>query len=495
MAMELHLTQKQTQTMVMTPQLQQAIKLLQMNHIELTEEITNEMMSNPLLELTSPGDSAEGAAENSLEDPDWDRSPAKASEAGDAAEFAEAAGVPEEKVREEIDWENYLEEYSSGPSTALASGSHETPEETPGFESFTAAKTSLTDHLEAQWRFVARDRADFLRGVYLIGNLTDKGYLAGSVADLAGPAGASEADLEDTLRRVQLLDPPGIAARDIPECLLIQLANMDLTYSPAAEICRKHLKLLEKKDLPGLCKALQCTEAQVKEALATLKRLNPFPGLAFSIADPVYVTPDVYIRKVGDEYMITLNEDGMPKLKFSSAYRRLLADKSAPDDTRKYLNDKLKGATFLIRSIHQRQRTIYRVTESIFRFQREFLDFGVEHLKPLVLRDVADDLGFHESTISRVTTNKYVDTPRGVFELKYFFDSPISRFQGESLSSESVKNRIRLIIGAEDPKKPLSDQRIVEILRGANIDIARRTVAKYREILGLGSSSDRRSMY
>jgi RNA polymerase sigma-54 factor len=495
MAMELHLTQKQTQTMVMTPQLQQAIKLLQMNRIELSEEITAEMMQNPLLELTSPGDSAENAAENSLSDPEYDRSPQKTSESGEAAEFAEAAGVAEEKVREDIDWENYLEEYSSQPSTTLASGTHETPEETPGFETFTAAKTSLSDYLENQWRFEARDKKDFLLGVFLIGNLTEKGYLATPLANLTLPAGVDESVLEKTLARIQALDPPGIAARDIPECLLIQLKRMGEEYSPAAEICRKHLKLLEKKDLPGLCKVLQCSKEQVTNALETLKRLNPFPGLEFSSTDPVYVTPDVFIRKVGDDYVISINEDGMPKLRFSAAYRRMLSDKSAPEDTRKYLTDKLKGATFLIRSIHQRQRTIYRVTESIFRFQREFLDHGVEHLKPLVLRDVADDLGFHESTISRVTTNKYVDTPRGVFELKYFFDSPISRFQGESLSSESVKNRIRQIISAEDPRKPLSDQRIVEILRGSNIDIARRTVAKYREILGVASSSERRQMY
>jgi RNA polymerase sigma-54 factor len=203
------------------------------------------------------------------------------------------------------------------------------------------------------------------------------------------------------------------------------------------------------------------------------------------------------LAKIGGEYVISLNEDGLPKLKVNKAYKRMLSDKSAPDETRKYLSEKLKGAVFLIRSIHQRQRTIYRVTESIFRFQRDFLDYGVEHLKPMVLKDVADDLGFHESTISRVTSNKYVDTPRGVFELKYFFDSPISRLAGDSsppLSSESVKNRIKQIIGAEDPKRPLSDQRIVEILQSSNISIARRTVAKYREILGYASSNERRQM-
>ncbi|MDR2459544.1 MAG: RNA polymerase factor sigma-54 [Deltaproteobacteria bacterium] len=492
--MELHLTQKQSQTMVMTPQLQQAIKLLQMNHIELTEEITNEMMSNPLLELTAPANTPEGESENAADDPDYDKVPEKTAPR-ETSEFADTVGNSEEKIREDIDWENYLEEYSSSPSSNLAMGSHETPEETPGFETFTAAKTSLSDFLTNQWRFAALDKSDFFRGECIIGNLNDNGYLAATMEELAKQAGTSEGTMEGTLRRIQELEPPGIAARNLRECLLLQLTQLGLTDSPAYEICLNYLKLLEKKDLPALCRALKVDKEQVLAAIGTLQTLNPNPGLAYSSSDPIYVTPDVYISKVGDDYVISLNEDGMPRLKFSNAYRKLLSDKNSSDETRKYLSEKLKGATFLIRSIQQRQRTIYRVTESIFKFQRDFLDHGIEYLKPLVLRDVADDLGFHESTISRVTTNKYVDTPRGIFELKYFFDSPINRFQGESLSSESVKNRIKQIITAEDPKKPLSDQRIVEILRGSNIKIARRTVAKYREILGVGSSSERKKIY
>ncbi|MDR2352426.1 MAG: RNA polymerase factor sigma-54 [Deltaproteobacteria bacterium] len=476
---QLNLVTKMTTTVVMTPQLQHAIKLLQMNQIELTEEITNEMMSNPLLELTSEESSSDGT--DTPEEPNFpDR---------------QDDTIGKELNREEIDWENYFEEYSSAPSTSLAMGSHEIPEDSPSFESFTASKTSLADHLSSQWRFSALNREDFNRGEFLIGNLDDNGYLNSSLEELASLSGTSLALMKDTLSRVQELDPPGIAARGLAECLLLQLKRRHLESSVAYKICAQHIKLLEKKDLPGLCKALHCQKEEVTQALDILKSLNPYPGLAFSTSDPIYVTPDVYITKVGDDYVISLNEDGLPKLKFSNAYRRILTDKSANVETRKYLNEKLKSATFLIRSIHQRQKTIYRVTESIFKFQKDFLDHGVEFLKPLVLREVAEDLGFHESTISRVTTNKYVDTPRGVFELKYFFDNPINRFQGESLSSESVKNRIKQIINAEDPKKPLSDQNIVEILRGSNIDIARRTVAKYREILGLGSSSERRQMY
>ena len=493
MALDLRLSQKQTQVMVMTPQLQQAIKLLQLGQMELAEEINQEMLENPMLELAPSADSAEAAAHDSMSDPEYDRTPDSEQRQGD--EFADSAGASEEVVREEFDWENYLGEYSSSPSTSLNVGSHENPEETPGFETFVAAKTSLSEHLSWQWRFAATDDRELVLGSAVIGNLTDDGYLSIGVEELAVEAKCKPEEMAEILRRVQELDPPGVAARDLPECLLIQLDRLELSDSLAAEICRHHLHLVEKKDMPGLCRALKSSKEEVATAIEVIRGLEPRPGRAYSNTDSVYVTPDVYINKVGDEFVISLNEDGLPKLRLSKEYRQMLSNKEAEGETKKYLNEKLRGAAFLIRSIHQRQRTIYRVTEAIFKVQRDFLNYGVEHLKPLVLRDIADELGFHESTISRVTTNKYVYTPMGLFELKYFFDSPINRFQGEALASESVKNRIKQIITAEDPQKPLSDQRIVEILQGSNIDIARRTVAKYREMLGLGSSSERRRMY
>ena len=493
MALDLRITQKQAQVMVMTPQLQLAIRLLQLGQLELVEEINQEILVNPMLELTPPPDSAEAVGRESLADPRSDQTPDSEHRAGD--EFADSAGASETEVREEFDWENYLGEYSSAPSTQINVGSHENPEETPGFESFVAAKTSLADHLSWQWRFTAESERDLALGALVIGNLGDDGYLEATVAEMAAEAGISEEEMAAALSRVQELDPPGVAARDLAECLLLQLARLGLEDSLAAEICRHHLALLEKKDLAGLCRALRATKEEAAAAIEAIRALEPRPGRAYNNTDPVYITPDVYINKVGEEYVISLNEDGLPKLRLSREYRDMLKNKQAEGETKKYLSEKLRGAAFLIRSLHQRQRTIYRVTEAIFKVQRDFLEHGVERLRPLILRDIAAELGFHESTISRVTTNKYVYTPQGLFELKYFFDSPISRFQGEALSSESVKNRIRQIIGAEDPKKPLSDQRIVEILRGSNIDIARRTVAKYREMLGLGSSSERRQMY
>lgn len=493
MALDLRLSQKQTQVMIMTPQLQQAIRLLQLGQMELVEEINQEMLENPMLEMTPPPDSAEAAAGETLADPGYDQTPDSERRRDD--EFADLAGVSQESVREEFDWENYLGEYSSAPSSHLNVGSHENPEETPGFESFVAAKTSLAEYLSWQWRFAAGGERDLTLGAHVIGNLNDDGYLEASVNELAAGAGASPEEMAAVVARVQELDPPGVAARDLGECLVLQLARLGLGDSLAVEICRRQLGLLEKKDFNGLCRALKAGKEEVVAAVEAIRALEPRPGRAFNNTDSVYIAPDVYINKVGDDYVITINEDGLPKLRISREYRQMLANRQAEGETKKYLNEKLRGAAFLIRSIHQRQRTIYRVTEAIFKAQRDFLDHGVEHLKPLILRDIAEELGFHESTISRVTTNKYVYTPQGLFELKYFFDNPIQRFQGEALASESVKNRIRQIIGAEDPKKPLSDQRIVEILRGSNIDIARRTVAKYREMLGLGSSSERRQMY
>ncbi|MDR1870895.1 MAG: RNA polymerase factor sigma-54 [Deltaproteobacteria bacterium] len=497
MAMDLHLAQRTslTQTMVMTPQLQQAIKLLQLNQLELKEEIYQEMLENPVLEMAASSDNLNPPNEtsDSPREKAEDEAPAQQED-----QFAEITGNTEEKIREEFDWENYLGEYSSSPSSSLGMGTHETPEETPGFESFTASRTSLTDHLTGQWRFVALNLTDYQRGETIIGNLNEDGYLVATLEEIAQMTNSQVKEVAETLARVQELDPAGVAARDLIECLSLQLERRGLKDDLAYSICQRHLKLLEKKDLPALCRALQRDKEEVLAAVDTLKSLDPRPARDFAATDPIYVIPDVYVIKVGTEYVISLNEDGLPKLRVNKAYKKMLSDKTAPDDTRRYLNEKLKGAVFLIRSIHQRQRTIFRVTESIFKFQRDFLDYGVDHLKPMVLKDVADDLGFHESTISRVTSNKYVDTPRGVFELKYFFDSPINRIVGDSsqaLSSESVKNRIKQIIGAEDPKKPLSDQRIVEILHGSNISIARRTVAKYREILGYASSNERRQMF
>jgi RNA polymerase sigma-54 factor len=483
MALELKQNLKLTQQLVMTPQLQQAIRLLQLSRLDLVEEVNQELEVNPVLELTAPGDENEGEAKTPDEQAD--------EAAVGREEFTEIR--VEEKLRDEFDWENYLGEYSSTPSTTSM---HEVPVDAPSFENFVAGKTTLTDHLTWQWRMAEATDKERTIGLQIIGNLNADGYLQSTIEELATLENVSLAEVERVLVRIQDLDPPGVAARDLAECLLIQLRNLGLGDSLAARMVQDHLPDLEKKDYPRISRVLKVPKESVFDAERVILNLEPRPGRPFSGDDPQYIQPDVYVHKVGDEYVIVLNEDGLPKLKVSQQYKDMLSGNGAgSDQAREYIHGKLRNAVWLIRSIHQRQRTIYRVTESIIRFQRDFFDRGVEYLRPLVLRDVAEDVEMHESTISRATTNKYIHTPQGLFELKFFFDSPIQRFQGEALASESVKKRIRQIVSAEDPKNPLSDQRIVEILRGANIDIARRTVAKYREMLGIAPSSRRRKHY
>jgi RNA polymerase sigma-54 factor len=480
MGLELKQNLKLSQQLVMTPQLQQAIKLLQLSRLELVEEINQELQENPVLDLSAPSEEPEepSGVDNQEEAP--------------AGEEYQQVKVQED-LRSDVDWENYLGEYSSSPAVP---NMREAPTETASFENFVSAKTTLYDHLTWQWRMIETTDEEDRLGIQIIGNLNRDGYFKADLEEIAAAENASPSRAEAVLTRIQDLDPVGVAARDLRECLLIQLEKLDLGDSLAARIVQYHLKELENKNYQKIARALKTTQENVWAAEQIIVHLEPRPGRQYAGDEPQYISPDVYVYKVGEEYVIVLNEDGLPRLKVSQYYRDMLTDPGNGDSTAKdYIQNKLRSAMWLIRSIHQRQRTIYRVTESIIKFQRDFLDRGVEYLKPLVLRDVAEDVGLHESTISRVTTNKYVHTPQGLYELKFFFDSPINRYHGEAMASESVKKRIKQIIGAEDPRKPLSDQRIVEILRGSNIDIARRTVAKYREMLGIASSSKRKKPY
>jgi RNA polymerase sigma-54 factor len=286
-----------------------------------------------------------------------------------------------------------------------------------------------------------------------------------------------------------------VAARDLRECLMLQIESLEITDPLVLRIVEHHLDLLQKRDMRGLTRALAASPEALSVAAAVISRLEPRPGRAFGGDEPIYITPDIYVYKIDDDFHILLNEDGMPRLRINHLYRDVLAGgKKVPKDTREYVHDKLRSAQWLIKSIHQRERTMYKVMKSIIQHQREFFEKGISHLKPLNLRDVADDIEMHESTVSRVTTNKYVHTPQGIFELKFFFNSSISRFEGEAIASESVKEKIRKIIMNEDSRRPLSDQRIAEMLKSANIDIARRTVTKYREAMNLLSSTKRRQM-
>jgi RNA polymerase sigma-54 factor len=319
--------------------------------------------------------------------------------------------------------------------------------------------------------------------------------LQATVEDVSRQSGVAEEYVQSALGLVQKLDPTGVAARDLRECLLLQLDAIDVVSPLVMRIVLDHFELLTKRDFRGLTRNLGVAIEEIAVACKFIAGLEPRPGREFSGDDPIYITPDIYVYKVADEFHILLNEDGLPKLKVNRVYKDVVAkDEHSSKDAKEYVHDKLRSAIWLIRSIHQRQRTIYRVMESIIRYQREFFEKGINHLRPLNLRDVADDIEMHESTVSRVTTNKYVHTPQGIFELKYFFNSSIGSFGGNPVASESVKEKIRKIIQNEDSLRPLSDQRIAEMLKSADIDIARRTVTKYREAMNVLSSTKRRQV-
>jgi RNA polymerase sigma-54 factor len=328
----------------------------------------------------------------------------------------------------------------------------------------------------------------------IIGNIDDDGYLRTPLDEIAQKLGKSLEQIEEVLKKVQDFDPLGVGARDLRECLLLQARSFPGNIL-LIQVIRDHLKELERKAYPMIARTLNVS---IEDVIATVKligKMEPKPGRRFYDDNALYITPDIYVYKVNEEYVIVQNEDGLPKLKISNFYQNLMRGNHKSAATKEYLNDKLRGALWLIRSIHQRQRTIYKVTESIVRKQRDFLEHGIAALRPMVLRDVAEDIGMHESTVSRVTSNKYIHTPQGIFELKYFFNASIKRVDGDDIASEAAKHRIKEIIMGEDAKRPFSDQELVELLRQSNIDLARRTVAKYREQLGILSSGKRKKYF
>jgi RNA polymerase sigma-54 factor len=368
--------------------------------------------------------------------------------------------------------------------------------ELPPIENTLSTGSSLTDHL--MWQLSLQTNDDLLReiGSAILGNLDDDGYLVASLDELAGMGVWDPADVQRALALVQSFDPIGVAARDLQECLLLQIRHLGLDGTPTEKIVADHLRLLQNHQVPEISRKLGIPIEDLKEHIEVIRHLDPKPGSRFNPTQSQYVIPDVYVVKLEDQYVALLNEDGLPQMRISPVYRRLL-DKNTEnsDETRAYVKDKFRSALWLIKSVEQRQKTIHKVATSIINFQKDFLDHGIEHLRPLVLRDVANDIGMHESTVSRVVTNKYMHTPQGVFEMKYFFHSGISSSYGESVSSVTIKQRIRKIIEAEDPRKPLSDSKIVSILQREGLVLARRTIAKYREELKIPTSNQRKVLY
>ena len=477
MALELRQQLKLTQQLIMTPQLQMAIKLLQLSRLELMDTIQTELEENPALEEVPEGTPAEQSTEQM------------------EAATAESPEVKEvtidDKIQEDIDWSDYLDEYNTPGRVHHESEGRDTPR----FEAFIASHESLNDHLLWQFLMTKPDKEEERIASLIIGNLNKDGYLDVSVEEIANTSGSPSEKIEEIISVIQTFDPIGVCARDLSECLLIQAKFLDLDDTIVIDIIANHLSHLEKRNYKAICKALKKSMDEVVSAINVIKSLEPKPGRQFNDETPQYINPDIYVYKLEDEFVIMLNDDGMPKLRVNSLYKSSISHgKNISGEAEDYIQGKMRSAAWLIKSIHQRQKTIYRVMESILRFQREFFDKGITHLKPMVLRDVAQDIQMHESTISRVTTNKYAFTPQGIFELKYFFNSSISRSGGGSIASASVQEKIRQIIAVEDPKKPHSDDKIAQILKDDQINIARRTVAKYREMLKVLPSNKRKQI-
>jgi RNA polymerase sigma-54 factor len=476
MAMEMRQQLKMTQQLVMTPQLQQAIKLLQLTRIELQDVVRQELEENPLLEESADGE--EITDNESLEDAEIE-----AEQSAEKLEFheVEAGG---DTLR---DWDSYLDgyNYSSGEQ-------YSGEDERPSFENLLTRKGTLIDHLLWQLHMGRFTAEEVSIAEEIIGNIDDGGYLRSSVEEIAQVCSVSEEEVLDVLESVQEFDPSGVGARDLRECLLIQARFLGMQGSLVERILLNHLNDLETRNYKVISRSLNVDISQIHVAAKIIAGFDPRPGRIYGSDDIHYISPDIFVSKLGDDYVVMLNEEGLPNLKVSPAYNDARSNGSVDSKAEEYIGERMRSALWLIKSIQQRQRTIYRVAKSIVRFQKEFLDNGIEYLKPLVLRDVADDIGMHESTISRVTTNKYMQTPQGLYELKYFFNSGLSTSGGDFVASESVKNRIKEIIEKEDPRKPLSDQKIAEMLMDETVNIARRTVTKYREILRIGSSSDRK---
>jgi RNA polymerase sigma-54 factor len=491
MALEQKLSLKLAQKLVMTPSLQQAIKLLQMTRMELQQTLTKELVENPVLE--------EG------DEPDEDELP-ETQASDQETEAATEQGSEEldhEESMNDVDLEAYFSDYWEG---SFEGGSMRETFEAPPLENTLSREPDLYDHL--LWQLHMMDVTERQRELaeLVIGNLNPDGFLVATTEELRQLMSNGHHDqmctldeVDEALAVVRGLDPPGIACWELKESLLLQLdAEEEPEDSLARRIVADYWEPFLKRQFAQIAKELGCQLEELEPVIERIKALETRPGRKFSSERTQYVEPDVVILKVGDDYVIQLNDDGMPRLRISKAYRRMLQQmrqERGQAEAKQFIKEKMRSAIWLIKSLDQRQRTIYKVADSIIRQQRGFLDHGIDHLRPMVLRDVADDIGMHESTVSRVVSNKYIHTPRGLYPMKFFFHSGIDRDFGGDISSLTVKRKIEQLIKAEDPKRPLSDNALTKALNREGINIARRTVAKYRDELQIPSSTDRKQLF
>ena len=479
MALELRQHLKLTQQLVMTPQLQQAIKLLQLSRIELISTIQKELEQNPVLE-EADGDVASAAQDEASPTPQADMPSLTAS--------GEEETPWEKKALQEEEWRSY---WDDDAKRSIHAYSFE-DKEVPNYENLLTRAPDLSDHL--MWQLQMSDLTEEERsiGYHIIGNLDSSGYLKAEVEEIAEGLKTTPSSVEQVLKHIQFFDPVGVAARNLRECLMTQAEHLGITDPLVHDIIMHHLPNVEKRNYKEIARVTGHTIKEIANAIEVIRGLDPRPGNSYSSDHIHYIVPDIYIYKVDDEYVIQLNDDDIPRVRISPIYKSVIEGNSTAPDVKNFIHEKYKSALWLLKSIEQRQKTIYKVTKSIVKFQRDFLDKGIEYLRPLILKDVADDVGIHESTVSRVTTNKYAQTPQGLFELKFFFSASLRKKNGEDIATKIIKEKIKNIIQQENPDKPYSDKQLVDILAKEGIKIARRTVAKYRELMGILPSSRRK---
>ena len=501
--MKLRLDLKLSQKLIMTPQLQQAIKLLQLSRLELQQSLTQHLLENPLLdEIQSDMEENESSInEEKVEE----LSASAGQEQVNAAETPEERGSPEEFSAS--GWEEYFGRDRRDGQSEYSGMS----DDFPSYEQTVAKATSLEEHLLWQLSLSTLSDRDKELGRSIIGNLDDDGYLRIPLAEIVAGTTFTETEAESVLKDIQTFDPTGVAARDLVECLLLQLGHLgrnlfgSLGSPPGAlkgsvieSIIKHHLKDLEKKQYPKIAKALNVTIEEVFQATKIIGELEPKPGRPFTNTHNYVIVPDVFVVKNEGEWVVLLNDDGLPRMRISPYYKQLISSgQGGAPETKSYMDEKLRAAQWVIRSIEQRNRTIVKVVSSIVKFQEQFFEHGVQYLKPLVLKQVAEDIGMHESTISRVTANKYMYCPQGMLELKFFFNAGLQRTDELSSmhSSISVRDMIKSMVAEEDGKRPLKDEEIAARLSAQGVRIARRTVAKYRAELNIPSASQRRRFF
>jgi RNA polymerase sigma-54 factor len=479
MAIKMHQGLRQSQSLMITPQLQQAIKLLTLTHLEMTTLISQEMVENPMLE------EIDGEVE--------DHSSREEMDAQEATSDNFSGPELIEGSKDTFDWEQYSESFNSSSSTSPNMKESGSPDDLPSYENMVSKNQSLQEHLEWQLRMESLTPEELNYALELVGNIDDDGYLEVPVDEIIGRSKLGRDQAIGILGLVQHLDPVGCGAQNLEECLGIQ-ARLLPERSPLVElILDRNMRDLEKRDYAKIAKDFGVSKEKVKDAELIIMGLNPKPGRLVSAEETQYVVPDIFVAEVGGEFVVQINDEGVPRLRISNLYKSLIKNQQSDAEAKEFVQDKLRSAMWLIKSIENRQKTIYKVSNSIVRTQQEFFKKGPAFLKPMILKDIANEIGMHESTVSRVTTNKFMHTPIGTFELKYFFNAGIGgKNGGIDIAGESLKLKIKEMVGHEDPKRPLSDQKISELLSTRDIIVARRTVAKYREMMGIAPSSKRK---